>query len=132
VGLRDVLKLVRKPTASREQRRFERLGKRCNEIELMFWETAYWELSKLGQLTPQVNTCGYRLDFALVSSGVKFAIEINGFETHSSKEAQTADAERTLTLQEDGWFVITLSAQKVFWEVDTCIQRVIRIVRRWT
>jgi very-short-patch-repair endonuclease len=128
MGLKEILRLVSQPRSG-ERRRFERLAQRCNEIETLFWAAAYPKLSQLGQFTPQVNTCGYRLDFALLSGGKKFAIEVNGFETHSSKEAQSADAFRTRVLQMDGWVVVTFAARDIYLDVGACVMDVIRIVR---
>lgn len=129
MGLKEILTLVRRPPRSVHRRRFERLSKRCNEIETVFWAAAYPKLSQLGEFTPQVNTCGYRLDFVLLSGGKKFAIEVNGFETHSSKGAQAADAFRTRTLQMDGWIVIVFAARDVYRDAGTCVGDIIRIVR---
>lgn len=129
MGIKEILKLVSRPPRSGHRQRFERLAKRCNEIETVFWAAACPKLSQIGEFTPQVNTCGYRLDFALLSGGKKFAIEVNGFETHSSKEAQAADALRTRTLQVNGWTVVTFAARDVYLDAGACVGEVIRIVR---
>ena len=125
--LKEILNLIRRPTPSSAPR-FYRLNKRCNPIEKVFWAAAYPALSELGQFTPQVAACGYRLDFALFVTKLKFAIEVNGFDHHATKEQQSADALRTRLLLGEGWCVIPFAAREVYLDADACVREVIRIV----
>jgi very-short-patch-repair endonuclease len=110
-------------------KRFERLAKRCNEIEAIFWSVGYFELSKWGQLTPQENANGYRLDFALVGSTFKAAIEIDGHDSHKTKEQRTADYRRERHLKRRGWRFIRFTGSEMYTDPQGCVRDVVAIVR---
>ena len=111
-------------------KRFERLGKKCNQIEAIFWSAAYFELSKCGRLTPQVDVGRYRLDFALQGENFKVAIEIDGHDTHKSRDQRQHDYERERRLQELGWFFIRFTGSDVYGDAQGCVAQCVRIVRR--
>lgn len=130
MGIRELLKLIKTPSSRSERMRFEQLGELCESpIETMFWAAAYPKLSTLGKFTPQVETCGYRLDFALLTGGSKFAIEVNGFECHSTTIQQAADALRTRVLLMNGWIVIPFAGREIYLDVGGRVQEVIKVVR---
>ena len=112
-----------------DQKRFERLAKRCNEIEAIFWSAAYFELSKYGWLTPQYKTRGYYLDFALQSDTFKVAIEIDGHEAHKSQEQRSADYDRENHLKAHGWRFIRFTGVKVYGDVQGCVRQAVMILR---
>lgn len=113
-----------------EHKRFERLGSRCESpIEKAFWSAGYFELSKHGQLTPQVKVGPYRLDFALETTTFKLAIEIDGHDYHSTKEQKAADYKRDRYFQSCGWNVVRFSGSEVYKNASQCVLETIAIVR---
>ncbi len=113
-----------------DHRRFARLAKRCGSpIEKAFWSTGYFELSKLGELIPQLEVYGYRLDFALIRSGVKIAIELDGHDYHKTKKQRQADYQRERTLQLQGWHIIRFTGSDIYRDTQECIKQVIGIAR---
>lgn len=114
-----------------EHKRFERLAKRCESpVEKAFWSAGYFELSKHGRLTPQVKTGRYRLDFALEAPTFKLAIEIDGYDYHSSKEQKAADYQRDRYLQSRGWRVVRFSGSEVHKNASQCVLEAVRITLR--
>ena len=84
-------------------------------VEIDFWTAAS---SLIDDLEPQVEVGYYRVDFAVVSK--KIAIEIDGYEYHSSKEQLTADAARERHLQKMGWRVIRFTGSEVYRNAHEC------------
>ncbi len=112
-----------------DHKRFERLAKRCNEIERVFWSTGYFELSKWGRLTPQKKVDGYRLDFTLEIEGLKIAIEIDGRDYHSTEDQRAADYQRERNLHRRGWRFIRFTGGEVYKDPQQCIFEVVGILR---
>jgi very-short-patch-repair endonuclease len=113
-----------------DHKRFDRLAARLESpIEKIFWSAGYFELSKYGQLTPQVNIEHYRLDFALIGNGFRVAIELDGHDYHSEKAQMTRDYQRQRRLQACGWTVIRFTGQEIYGDVQGCIADVVRLVR---
>jgi len=111
-------------------KRFERLARRCESpIESAFWSAGYFELSKLGQLTPQVKVGPYRLDFMFQANGLKLAIELDGQDYHSSREQRMKDYQRQRHLEAQGWRIIRFTGAEIYGDVQRCVGDVVRLVR---
>jgi very-short-patch-repair endonuclease len=106
-------------------RRFERLAKKLESpIEKIFWSAAYFELSKVGVLSPQSHIAGYRVDFTLVGSGIKIVIELDGHDYHCQRVQMTNDYKRQRHLQLLGWQVIRFTGQEIYRDVQGCIKEI--------
>lgn len=79
-------------------------------------------------VSPQVESCGYRLDFAVG----RLAIEIDGHDFHKSIEQRTRDAARDRRLLRDGWTVIRFTGSEIWADVDGCVAEVVEIMKRLT
>jgi very-short-patch-repair endonuclease len=113
-----------------EHKRFERLALRCESpVEKAFWSTGYFELSKYGQLTPQIKVGPYRLDFALKAVTFRLAIEIDGHDYHSTKEQKVADYKRDRYFQSCGWHVVRFSGSEVHKNASQCVLEAVQVVR---
>jgi len=114
-----------------DHKRFDRLAKRLESpIEKIFWSAAYFELSKYGELTPQVEVNGFRADFVyLVKSGGRFAIELDGRDYHSSAAQREYDYRRQRVLQQAGLQVIRFTGSEIFGDVQKCVKDILGIVR---
>lgn len=113
-----------------DHKRFERLAGRCNEIERIFWDAGYFELSKWGELTPQFKASGYRLDFALkISDDLKVAIEIDGHDYHKTREQRQADYQRERNLKRRSWQFIRFTGGEIYNDPQQCVKEAVGIVR---
>lgn len=110
-------------------RRFERLAGKCNEIESVFFSAGYFELSKWGVLTPQTWASGYLLDFSLVGNSFKVAIEIDGHDSHKTRDQRQADYQRENNLKERGWRFIRFTGGDVYLDAQGCVKKAINIIR---
>lgn len=111
-----------------DHNRFERLARRLESpVEEIFWSCGYFDLSKYGQITPQVNAYGYRVDFAYFVNGQKIAIEIDGFDFHSSKTQMTRDYQRQRQLEANGWRVIRFTGSEIYNDAQACVAEVVRL-----
>lgn len=92
---------------------------RCeNPIEQkFFWEALKYKV----HLTPQYEIGRYRVDFALES--FKIAIEIDGYEYHSSQQQIERDYERENFLKGQGWEVVRFTAGQVSRDAGDCIRK---------
>lgn len=129
----DWLKVKKDP----HQARFDRLAKRLESpIEQRFWAHAYGPLSSLGIFTPQHNTAGYRLDFALTNipgvSLLKVAIELYGYEYHHKPDDVLYDAKRKRILQRNGWQVVTFRGSEINSDCEGCVRETAGLVREWS
>jgi very-short-patch-repair endonuclease len=70
----------------------------------------------------------YRVDFALPELHV--AIEIDGFDFHSSREQLISDRRRQREIEAEGWRVIRFAGSEIRRDVETCVLQVMDIVRR--
>lgn len=60
----------------------------------------------------------------------KIAIELDGYEYHSSKEQFTADRKRQRELERQGWRFIRFSGSEIFHDVRACLADVRDMVSR--
>ncbi len=129
IGLAILEKLGLYQPLDHEHKRFERLAGKCNEIERMFFSVGYFELSKHGILTPQVNVGPYRLDFALEAPTFKMAIEVDGHDYHSSEAQLAADNQRDRYFQSRGWHPIRFRGFEVYENASWCVLETIKVIR---
>lgn len=128
IGLKILERLGFYQPLDYDHKRFDRLGRRLESpIEKIFWSCGYFELSKYGQITPQVNTHGYRVDFAYLVNDQKIAIEIDGFDYHSTKKQMARDYQRQRHLEANGWRVIRFTGSEVYGDAQACVAEVIRL-----
>lgn len=114
---------------SHDHDRFERLAGRCNKIESVLFSAGYFELSRYGRLTPQFEVGQYRLDFALEAPTFKLAIEIDGHDSHKTKDQRQADYQRERNLKRLGWRFIRFTGSDVYLDVQKCVKETIGIIR---
>jgi very-short-patch-repair endonuclease len=100
-------------------------------IERLFWEE--WQrqggsatLDLAYQYRP-ANT-PYRVDFAHVST--KTAVELDGYEYHSSKEQFTHDRKRQRELERLGWRFIRFSGSELMRNPEACFSEALDFVHR--
>jgi len=84
----------------------------------------------LSQLPLVATTRRYRLDFAVVdpSTDVFLAIEVDGFEWHSSRSALVYDRERDRRLKAAGWEVLRFAGREVHQDAFRCVREVLRFL----
>jgi len=108
-------------------------------IEEKFFQAAK---KKIPGLIPQmpVTACGrpYRLDFAKIvkdSSGkdvLKVAIELDGYEYHSSIEQRNHDVQRDRDLMYEGWQIIRFTGSHINRDVDRCVDEAAQLIEKWS
>lgn len=112
---------------------------RCPQ-ERQFWEahlglalpdlTGFWpqyEISLYGER----SFTRYFLDFAIPGQRGGFAVEIDGFGTHATREAQTRDNQRQRDLHRNGWHVERYTAQEVHRDAGRWVQDAARLASQW-
>lgn len=74
-------------------------------------------------IVPQFNVPGfrYRVDFAFPDQ--KVAVELDGYEYHSSKEQFTGDRKRQREMELKGWRFIRFSGSEVYNNADACVHQ---------
>lgn len=78
---------------------------------------------------PQHPTEGYRLDFAVVSEGVRIAIECDGHDFHERTKEQAAhDRRRDRALTAAGWIVMRFTGSEIHADADSCAREVARMI----
>lgn len=117
------------------QARFDRLANRLESpIEQRFWAHAYGPLSALGQFSPQVEAQGYRLDFAFTMPSVpllKMAIELDGYDYHSTQEQRNYDTTRDRVLLKAGWQVVRFTGSQINRDVEGCVRETVALAKEW-
>jgi hypothetical protein len=96
-----------------------KLLEKCESpIEFMYF---IFSMSRIPNLIPQVEIGKYRVDFASISN--KIFVELDGHDTHKSKEHRTYDAQRDRNLRLDGWQVIRFTGTEVYADVLGCVRK---------
>lgn len=57
-------------------------------------------------------------------------IEIDGHESHKTKEQRTSGAKRERDLKELGWYVIRFTGTEIYKDVEECVKHVRRLAFR--
>lgn len=106
---------------SRELDERERLSHLCESpIERAFWdEYVKRGLTALSGLRPQVVVGAYRVDFGIPER--RLAIELDGFEFHSSREQMAKDKKRQRDIESEGWRVCRFSGREVHHDPRACL-----------
>lgn len=71
------------------------------------------------KLFPQVEEGKYRIDFAIPDE--KIAIELDGHDSHKTKEQRTHDAQRERYLQSNGWKLIRFTGSEIYNNLNSCL-----------
>ena len=130
IGLKILKNLGLFKAIDHNHKRFDRLAKRLESpIEKIFWSAGYFELSKWGELTPQVRVEGYRVDFAYLVGHHKIAIELDGYDYHSRPEQMARDYSRQRELTRSGWIVYRFTGSDINGDVQNCVREVVALVR---
>lgn len=116
--------------------RFEQLAQHCESpVERLFWSVAYFPLSKIGVITPQVDESPYRVDFSLAeieeAPGLRIAIEVDGHDYHKSKEQRDHDYKRDRYLMARGWQIIRFTGSQVYNDPQACTHETVDLVRQY-
>ena len=94
-------------------------------IEITFWHNAR---KFLPTLVPQYRVESYRIDFALPEC--KLGIEIDGHESHKSKEQRAHDAQKDRLLSLQGWTILRFTGSEVFRDTRACVEEVLRFAEK--
>lgn len=84
-------------------------------------------------IVPQHTVSYYcRIDFAfLFDTGVRFAVELDGYEFHErTKDQAQRDKTRDRELNADAWRVLRYTGSEVFQNADRCVLDVFRIASK--
>lgn len=112
---------------AQKQSEKERMLDLCESPMERVFLTAYLNrnLSNLGDISVAVKVGPYRLDFADVQN--KIAVEIDGFDYHSSKEHIIKDRERQRNLEKMGWKIVRFAGSEVHRNVAKCVNDFVQI-----
>ena len=84
-----------------------------------------------GAIHPQFSVAGYRVDFAVFSSGVRVAVEVDGGQYHHrSSEQVQYDYLRARSIMQDGYIVVRFTAAECFADPARCWSEIGSIVDR--
>jgi very-short-patch-repair endonuclease len=74
----------------------------------------------------------YIVDFLITSTeGLEFVIEIDGHESHKTKEQRFKDYQRERFLQENGKIVFRFMASEIYVNARTCAMWVVRTIDKY-
>lgn len=106
---------------------FEEQVSKCeSEMERRFLKAAWPILTQYGRLVTQHPLSGYRIDLAIPDC--RIAIEIDGYDYHSTKEQLTADARRQRALTAARWTVVRFTGREIYAGAANCAAEVARII----
>jgi very-short-patch-repair endonuclease len=93
-------------------------------IEKSFW-AAMQDFPELREFVPQVKVDGgrYRLDFG--HELMRVAVELDGYEFHSSKEQFIKDRQRHRELEAMGWRVIRFAGSEIHADAPGCARQLV-------
>jgi len=79
----------------------------------------------------QYPTCGYYLDFAFFSNGIKVCAEVDGeaFHRSSTGDRLLDDLYRDTVLEAAGWIVVRFWVYELREDMDACVQRIQQAIR---
>ncbi|HWQ18285.1 MAG TPA: DUF559 domain-containing protein [Methanotrichaceae archaeon] len=97
---------------------------------------------RIPDLIPQFVTStsnrDYSLDFAKIITDkktgrkvLKVAIELDGYDYHSSKEQRNHDSQRDRQLMAEGWQVIHFTGSQVNKNVNRCVEETASLIELW-
>lgn len=77
----------------------------------------------------QINERKYRIDYAIFGADIKIAVELDGFEFHSSRQSFSYDRLRQNDLQAAGWKILRFSYDSVRSETARCVAQLQAVLR---
>lgn len=97
---------------------------------------------RIPDLIPQFITStsnrDYSLDFAKIITDrktgrkvLKVAIELDGYDYHSSKEQRNHDSQRDRQLMAEGWQVIHFTGSQINRNVNRCVEETAGLIELW-
>lgn len=105
----------------------DKLKKQCNipDEKEHFWLLEQMEVQCQAdeRIHPELK---YRIDVAFPR--FKLAVELDGHEYHSTKEARSRDTKRDRAFIRHGWQVIRFTGSDIFRDVDSCVEECIEVL----
>jgi len=97
---------------------------------------------RIPDLMPQFITStsnrDYSLDFAKIITDkktgkkvLKVAIELDGYDYHSSKEQRNHDSQRDRQLMAEGWQVVHFTGSQINRNVNRCVEETASLIELW-
>lgn len=93
------------------------------------------EMSNIyAQCDDEIDGKKYIIDFVIefspifFNTGIRYAIELDGYDYHSSKEQMNHDYERERALQKEGYKVIRFTGSQIYKDPFGCAREVIEMV----
>jgi very-short-patch-repair endonuclease len=90
------------------------------------------------QFSASTSSRDYSLDFAKVITDkktgrrvLKVAIELDGYDYHSSKEQRNHDSQRDRQLMAEGWMVIHFTGSQINKNVNRCVEETADLIELW-
>lgn len=97
-----------------------------NEIEKRFYD-AWCDYGEEESIQPGKVIGPYRVDFLAFDYIV---IEIDGHDSHKTKEQRDKDYKRERFLQKEGKFVVRFTGTEVFLDAEQCVEEVYEIYEK--
>ena len=72
----------------------------------------------------------YCLDFAIVCRGGLIAVECDNLKAHSGRQQKKRDKNKDMFLRQHGWRVIRLAERTIVSDIQNCVARVQRAIRK--
>lgn len=111
-----------------------------NKIENKFYNafTKYYKALSEEELlfetvTPQYPIGIYIVDFAFFTGKdlANFIVEIDGQESHKTKEQRYRDYQRERFLQQEGFIIVRFTGSEVFVNAEKCVKDFMKIVNQF-
>ncbi len=99
------------------------MPREMNEIEKKFYNS-HWAKAIRRALKPQVQIGPYLVDFVFMD---EIIVEIDGHETHKTKEQRDYDYKRERYFLKQGYTVVRFMGTEVFLNADECGMEMIRV-----
>ena len=94
-----------------------------NEIERKFYD-AWMEQEDESMIQPGFVIGPYKADFLINENTV---VEIDGHESHKTKEQRSKDYKRERFLQGEGYIVVRFTGTEVYLEAEKCVEEAVKI-----
>lgn len=104
------------------------IQERLNMCESPIEKILYISLCDKIDLIPQFRIDKLRVDFAILPQ--KIVIECDGRENHSSVKDINCDNWRDAFLHSEGWAVQRFTGNDILTNLDWCVNRILKIIRK--